>query len=85
MANSLISRVYDITIKGYDESIERLKRITAEFKAMDTAKEALNNKLKEKISGELREYELQCQKCQIIFNENIINEQCNSGGYHEFS
>lgn len=50
MSEPLISRVYDLKISGYDESIKQVKALTAAFKAMDAQKEKLNQQLQSKLN-----------------------------------
>lgn len=58
MAESLISRVYEITVSGYDESLKRLTALTEAFKAMDEMKQKLNGALQQKMEmGDTAEVE----------------------------
>jgi hypothetical protein len=51
MSDILVQRVYDLKIAGFDQALQNIKKLTAEFNKLDQAKRQLNEQLKSNVDA----------------------------------
>ena len=94
MAEAIISRVYDLSIAGYDASLLKVKELTVAFSKMDATKVKLNKQLQKKLdtgdsaaiqqlTSRIKELEsemskLSAKKGSLIKETEVLNKSTNN-------